>query len=193
MEFKPSHESKITLTKNLNDLISRKIARGRPNSSIEYKGSRGINKQANLNTRIRKSSNINDHTVLSKKREINCFSSEIFSTFDCNKVIQSKKKSTSKTYSQSISGIPNTLQNVEIPTKIISGFPLKPRNFSMLNKTLNLSMINKLNSTENESNQILVKQSIGKYSKDDNSRYKFLVYKGNNSLIIKKLLELRSN
>lgn len=131
--------------------------------------------------------------------------------------IQSGKKSA---LNESIRVKPTNCHKLQTFAAKVSGFPLKTRNFSSIYRVGDTKMSSFQSSdslkdsyaqfdssyydshkkvqisTEASSNTEKLKK-LKKFEKlknrDDSSKYKFLVFKGNNSILIKSLLELRSN
>lgn len=77
----------------------------------------------------------------------------------------------------------------------ISGLVLKPRNFSNFSRTSDPSVLKNIKSNYNfNDSSTYIDSSLSKAKrKDDASKFKFLIYKGNNSGLIKTILSLRAN
>lgn len=100
-----------------------------------------------------------------------------------------------KKYNQSKTGVILKPSVYIKPQKKLPGRTLNLRNFSSLNKKADLAAFEAFKSTETLSSQIRENlfSTMKSKPRDDISKYKYLIYKGNNSSIIKKLMDLRSN
>ena len=190
-EFKPHSLGSM---KDLMDLIPQ-FQSIRPNTSIISPSITKPKCQILRNSRFTKTEN---HPILCKK----CKKPKFQSTHsnkspacNCKNLVYFPRK-TQNNLNQSISVFPSSPSKAVFSTIKIS-LPMKARNFSNLTKKSEPRTINKMKSLDftldtpsSLENTMFIKKCK---RREDCNKARYLVYKGNQSQLIKELMDLRSN
>ena len=183
--------------RKLISLLPTKNARMRPRSSVASPQVKTFSYELTHNQRSKQSSNNIFNPAICKtckqpKTDFQSVDSSIYCNCPAIKLIRvpAKQRPQRKT-SQSIPNGSNAQSSFIFASQKPSGLPVDSRKFSLLNQTIDNTTLKRLKSNEVLNETTVLSKKIIK--KDDVNKQKFLVYKGNNSGLVKKLMELRTN